>query len=196
MIKPLKSRLTAICLVAVVLLIWLGDILSPRGTARASKANQTSPAPTPTKAAPPSSSEELSILPTLKTWIEQAASETNLLREDPFTYPADPAPMASPLTNATPASPPPRLHGISIGAGKPLAVLNRSVVGEGDTIGPWRVEEIAADSVRLAGPQGLLSIHVERPPVPIAKKAPQTRPTTRGSTNKPAATRPSATKKK
>lgn len=100
-----------------------------------------------------------SIISSLRHW---DPSSNALARVDPFAYP-EPSTNAPTAIESMPA--PPVLRAISI-ARRPLAVVDRSVVGVGDRIGPWLITRIEADFVRVEGPDGAHELRLTRGPVP------------------------------
>ncbi len=96
---------------------------------------------------------------------------------DPFATPALVAPGTTPEPRrADPPVPPPlTLRGVSIEAGRALAVINHSIVAEGEFIAGCRVDQILPDRVTLSGSFGLLVLDMN--PAAHAKKLPTAKPT-------------------
>jgi hypothetical protein len=107
---------------------------------------------------------ELSIQGALREWLaEQSNLATTNLREDPFLEWTEPRVLPPTTTGEVTALP--VLRGISLGAGRPLAILDRTVVGEGETLGSWRIDKIESDTVWVEGPTGTVGLTLARDPI-------------------------------
>ena len=194
--KLLQSRLPLACTLAALLLVWLGDLLSQTGKAAAGKATnpKLSEDPIPSHE---STDIEASTITALNNWIQLHLTDPLSQRADPFEYPETtpaPAPTSTPPpVDAAPSAStliPPIVRAISIGSGKPLAVLDGSVVGEGDLLGTWRIDKIDPEGVSVSGAHGQLRLRLERVAVAATPPAntgtpgkPQSVHTTRSSDN-------------
>jgi len=175
--KLLQSRLPLACTLAALLLVWLGDVLSQQGKAAAGKEPNPKLFETTLPFIDPNSLE-FSITAALQDWIQKHATNPLAQRIDPFEY-SDTSAVSTPTTNpavlddppVTSTLIPPIVHAISIGSGKPMAVLDSSVVGEGDLLGTWRVERIDAEGVLVSGAYGQLRLRVERRPLAVLPPA-------------------------
>ncbi|MBL9126201.1 MAG: hypothetical protein JNL97_01080 [Verrucomicrobiales bacterium] len=157
---PIRWFLPAV--LAVTLIVWIGDLRAVLG----GRAGGTRPG----------TDSELPRIPSVETfpvhtsrvvssareWMQSQQTAPGLRRRDPFLYGEDARESRVVAAPSTPPPPLPSLRGISLGAGAALAVLDRTVVGEGDSMGPWKVERIARDVVWLDGPGGRQSIRVTR----------------------------------
>ena len=165
-------------MLGVTLTVWLGDV---RAVLNGSEA---SPRPVREAEAPQAPKvEEIpvhvsQVVDSVRVWLQSRAGKPRDPREDPFLFldgpgeisGADPAAaVAPPVSVRLPA-----LQGISLGAGPALAVLDRTLVGEGESVGPWKVEKIEQDRVWLDGPGGRQAVRVSRegPAVAAAPRAP------------------------
>ena len=164
MTKLLQSRWTLPCALVAALAVWIGDLRSPQGSTVPQR---------PRKIVEPSAAavtsvptvRELSIDAALREWlVQQSNAVENVLREDPFLEWSDPRLVQPGSTGAVTALP--VLRGISLGAGRPLAILDRTVVGEGETLGSWRIDRIERDTVWVDGPVGRVGLSLSRVPVP------------------------------
>lgn len=83
---------------------------------------------------------------------------------DPFAPAVLPAPVTIPVPRRDdPASPPEfRLQATSVEDRRVFAVINQSVVGEGDVIEGYRVEKIIPGQVRLSGSHGTVTLGFAR----------------------------------
>lgn len=90
---------------------------------------------------------------------------------DPFAPMVLPVPVTVPVPKREDPSIPPefRLQATSVEDRRTFAVINQAVVGEGDTIEGYRVEQIIPGRVRLSGPLGALTI--EFTPKGLGEKA-------------------------
>lgn len=100
----------------------------------------------------------------------------DLQARDPFAPPVLPAPATIPEPRRADPTLPPQLtlQGVSIEAGRALAVINQSILAEGETIAGCRVERILPQRVTLSGPFGPLVLDMNAPA--RAKKHPIAKP--------------------
>lgn len=89
---------------------------------------------------------------------------------DPFAPPVLPNPVTVPQPRRDEPAGPPQLtlQGVSIEAGRALAVISRSIVAEGQSITGYRVDRILPHRVHLSGPLGALVLDLN-PPVRAMK---------------------------
>jgi hypothetical protein len=159
--RLLQSKIAVVCLLAAASMAWFVSSRRPAPPAVPAEDYEVSE---PVEELDPGA-EEPAILPplaidtALRRW---EPSSNAAVRPDPFVYPAPPEtkPIASEASVATP----PALQAISVGARKPLAVLDRRVVGEGERLGPWLITRIEADVVRVDGPGGPHELRLSRGP--------------------------------
>ena len=171
MTKLLQSRWTLPCALVAALAVWIGDQRSPQGsTAPIRTRIQTRLEPATAPASPGPTVHELSIHGALREWlVEQAKLAASKRREDPFLEWTEPRVLPPPTNGEVSALP--VLRGISLGAGRPLAILDRTVVGEGETLGSWRIDRIESDTVWVEGPAGTVGLTLARDPIlPSAPK--------------------------
>ncbi len=148
-------------------LLWLGDFLSPSGTAAvrdlAAAAERDEDADEELEGF---LNHKLSVSDALREWMGNLGTVEDGPRDDPFldvASTAKPSGTAPAMSGGADLVPPP-LRAISLGASQPLAVLGNSVVGVGDSIGPWRVDGIEMDTVWVLGPGGRVGLQISRDP--------------------------------
>lgn len=163
MTRQFKSRVLLAALLGAASLVWLGDLLSQAGHAAAKSAREPAPLITADHAEEPPV-PTLAVASAIREWVALNAMLPDGGRADPFLYLEDIPAAPSVEGGSSRGHTLPVVRGISLGAGKPLAVLDRTVVGEGDEMGPWRIEKIEADTVWLASPGGKVGLHVSRGP--------------------------------
>jgi hypothetical protein len=163
MTKLLHSRWTLPCALVVALAVWIGDLRSPQGSTATAGSRRSVEPPSP-EVSDAVGLGELSIRDALREWLVQQSDQVETrLREDPFLDWKErhvPQPATTGAVTVLPV-----LRGISLGAGRPLAILDRTVIGEGETLGPWTVETIETDNVWITGPSGKVGLTLARDPV-------------------------------
>lgn len=182
--KLLQNKLAVSALAGVAVLSVAANFvkLPKRFSSAAARELSTMPAEiTPTTLHVPGETE---FSRTLRAWHE--LYPINSSARDPFAPRIEPA-TTRPFTVATatdPALPPSFvLQAVSIEANRPFAVINQTVVTEGELISGYRVERILPTRVTLNGSLGSLSIDMSR--ASQRQKAP--------TANAPAADLPPAT---
>jgi hypothetical protein len=170
MTKLLQSRWTLPFALAAALAVWIGDQRSPQGSTAPIRSRKVLEPEAASVASQPAL-QELSIQGALREWLAQQADLAGTKRrEDPFLEWAEPhvlSPASTGMVSGLPV-----LRGISLGAGRPLAILDRTVVGEGESLGSWRIDRIESDTVWVEGPTGTIGLTLARDPVlPAAAKA-------------------------
>lgn len=188
MTKLLHSRWALPCALLVALAVWIGDLRSPQGSTVTPRSRRSVEPQAPWTAVD-TTPLELSKNSPLREWLVQQLAEPGpTFRDDPFVDWTEPRVLAEPAVSA-PALP--VLRGISVGAGQPLAILDRTVVGEGETLGPWKVDTIETDKVWITGPSGKLGLTLARDPVLL----PVPKPVVAQGSNTPSTHAPSASLK-
>jgi len=162
--KLLQNKLVVSALAGVAVLSVAGNFVKlPK---RLSLAAAREPEVNAAEAAPVSTTVpgETEFSRTLSAWHE--LYPVDISARDPFAPGIDPAtPQPGIVAIATNPSLPPSfiLSAVSIEAHRPWAVINRTVVTEGELINGYRVEKIIATSVTLNGDLGSFSIDMNRP---------------------------------
>jgi len=118
--------------------------------------------------APPVSSSvpgETEFSRTVRPWQEMFPIDT--AARDPFAALVQPGPtIPATATSAAPVQPSETpvfvLQAVSIEANRPFAVINQTVVAEGDQISGYRVESIVSTHVTLSGSSGSVVVSMGR----------------------------------
>lgn len=162
--KLLQNKLVVSALAGVAVLSVAGNFVKlPRrfssAAARGSEVNAAEAAPVST--AVPGETE---FSRTIRAWHD--LYPIDISARDPFAPRIDPVPQQPGIvTIAANSTLPPSfiLNAVSIEARRPWAVINRTVVTEGESINGYRVDKIIATGVTLHGDLGSISIDMNRP---------------------------------
>ena len=162
--KLLQNKLVVSALAGIAVLSVAGNFVKLPG--RFSSAAAREPEVNAAEAAPVSMivPGETEFSRTLRAWHE--LYPINPSARDPFVPGIEPtAQRTGTVTIATNPSLAPSfiLHAVSIEAHRHWAVINRTVVTEGELINGYRVEKILTASVTLNGDVGSFSIDMNRP---------------------------------
>lgn len=164
MTQVFRNPVVAAGLLVGALAIWIGPSFASRRSGSGAAPVVTEGTSTPAKAAvepmPPAEGSR---------WRQSARLTRPIggivgIRPDPFSYELSVAETAPTSVAAVVMPPDLVLRGVSIHDGRALAVLNRRVVGEGDTVGDWRVARIESDVVWVDGPSGRFLLRFRAPP--------------------------------
>jgi len=176
--KLLQNKLVVLALAGVAVLSVAANFVKLPKRLAFTLAREASVAPgedSPTNLQVPGETE---FSRAVRVWNELYPIEPST--RDPFAPRIDPAtPLPPPAVIAPPPGLPPTLvlQAVSIGSRQPFAVINQTVVTEGEMISGYRVERILPTTVQLNGSLGPITVDMERPskrqtaPSPIAPAA-------------------------
>ena len=155
--KLLQNKAVVGCLVvAAGFAVAANFVELPKRKTLTAAARSSSPAlpvgPEPGFVAPP-----LRAAAALAAWRELFPAES--LRRDPFAL-VGVSPASKPATNATFSSF--TLQAVSIADERAFAVINQTVVDEGEWLGGWQVAKIEHTRVRLQGRLGSMVVELDR----------------------------------
>jgi hypothetical protein len=157
MTKLLQNKAVVSCLVvAAAFAVAANFVELPKRRTLAAAARSPSPAP-------PANPDQEFIPPPLRVAAALAAWRELLpadgLRRDPFAL-AGVGPVNKPATNAPFSSF--TLQAVSIADQRAFAVINQTVVAEGEWLGGWQIEKIEPTQVRLRGRLGPMTVELDR----------------------------------
>lgn len=160
--KLLQNKLVVAALAVVALLSVAANFvkLPKRLSLAAAREPSADPAvPPPSNFQVPGETE---FSRTLRSWNDYFPVDTSA--RDPFAPSVQPTTVEQPVVAPTNPTLPPTLllQAVSIEANRPFAVINQTVLTEGESINGYRIERILPTHVRLSGSLGIITVDMAR----------------------------------
>lgn len=169
-----KRAMAGLGVAALLVLAWLTLLLAPRTTAVPGRNADLDPDPIPDQGIEPADPTSPLALPatnalashperSLRQRLARRTSQNPASAggRDPFVYGSHSDPSFA-HQGGSATTPDLVVQGISVGHGKALTVVNRTLLGIGDRLGDWQVVRIEPDAVWFDGPAGRLTLRLPR----------------------------------